>query len=49
MIEYIALISMKNGMKTLRETSLRLGEILHYVHNKCLGLSNLHLAAYNDT
>jgi hypothetical protein len=30
-------ISIKNGMKPLKETSLRFGEILHYVRNKYLG------------
>ena len=49
MVEYIALISIENGMKSLREMLLILGEKLHYVRNKCMGLSNLHMAAYNDT
>jgi hypothetical protein len=43
--EFIALISFKKDMKPLKETSLRFGEILHYVGNKCLGLSNFHMAA----
>jgi hypothetical protein len=49
MIEsYIAFISIKNGMKSFRKISLRLGEMLYILRNN-LGLTNLHMAVYNDT
>ena len=43
--EFIALISVKNGMKPLKKTLRSFREILQYVRDECLGLLNLHMAA----
>ncbi len=48
-LEFIALISVENGMKPLKNSSHRFREMLHYVRDKCFGLLSLHMAAYNDT
>ena len=43
--ESIALIIAKNGMKPLKKMLRSFREILQYVRDECLGLSNLHMAA----
>jgi len=43
--EFVALLSVKNGMKPLKKMLCSFREILQYVRDECLGLSNLHMAA----
>ena len=38
MIEFIALIALKNGMNPLRNSWGRFGEIVHYVQGKWQGI-----------